>query len=311
MLRARCFLTDPTISHWVESQATGRRVRIAPRRDARPSDFSPHAERRCPFCCGAEGDTPPEIERIADDKGGWLGRVVPNRYAAFEAPDGAQEVVIESPRHTKRFVDLAPNEAAAAVSLWARRLTYWRAQSSTGYELVFKNEGAAAGASLEHTHSQVVALPATPPGYSPAGSTKLARDAQEEESLRILAENGLEAFAAPTPRFAYETSVVAEEARQDFSHYVQSETASHLAELLRQVLLGIRTASGFDAFNLMIDAPRGGLPWRIDITPRHAVMAGFELATGMWINATPPEFAAKRLREALENDRLSNGQGGR
>ncbi|MEO1497624.1 MAG: DUF4931 domain-containing protein [Planctomycetota bacterium] len=293
-------MNDPSASRWLATDDGLRRVRVAPRRNERPSDYEAPRDARCPFCLGAEADTPPELDRIGagqgehDGDGGWLARVVPNRYPAFEAPDGEHEVIVESPRHTERFTDLTPAEATAAVRMWARRLAHWRDTPRYGYQLVFKNEGPAAGASLAHTHTQVVALPdrpTTPQPTLPAGE------------LVVLESVGFVVGAATAPRFAYETTVYAADATHDFASLADDTTAaSDLATLLRATITAVRSASGVDAYNLMVHlTPDGDSAWRIDIAPRSAVAAGFELATGLWINTTPPETAAERVRAAWPN----------
>lgn len=284
----RSLLNDPSASRWIVSADGRRRVRIAPRRDERPSDYAPHEQRRCPFCSGSEADTPPELDRI-EGPDGWLARAVPNRYPAFESPDGEHEVIIESPRHACRFVDLSPDEATAAVQIWARRIAHWRADARYAYQLVFKNEGPAAGASLEHTHSQVVALPEAVSTPLPVASNGLVFD----RGAHFLAE------AASAPRFACESLVRPTDTTHDFVGLADDPLqAAELARRIVRTLNAVRSASGVAAYNLTVNAPADGSAWWIEITPRSAVTAGFELATGMWINATPPEVAAERIAEA-------------
>ena len=142
---------------------------LPPGRSERPSDLQTDGSatfhdtlKRCPFCRGNEADTPTELDRLptGDEKNSptWQVRVVPNRYPAFELPDGAHEVIIESPEHTTRFTDLDPQQSSLVLQMWARRIAYWRNESSKEYLLLFKNEGLAAGASLEHIHSQFTAM---------------------------------------------------------------------------------------------------------------------------------------------------------
>lgn len=279
-------------------------MRIAPGRDKRPSDFAEHDERRCPFCAGSEADTPPELDRLAGGESGWLTRVVPNRYPAFEGADGQHEVIIESPRHVTRFVDLTNEEAASAVQMWARRIAKWRAESGYDYQLVFKNEGVGAGASLEHVHSQVVTLPKAPS----------LGDAPIRGDLIVHQANGWRIAASSVPRFAFESVICPEDSTHDFASLANdAEVAGRLAAVIAQTLVALRSVTDVAAYNLMVNTPGEGMPWWIDITPRSAVTAGFELATRMWINAFSPEAAAERLRAVMEADQsgIRDGQASR
>lgn len=279
------------MGEWRNDPSTGRRVRIAPARAARPSDFGRTAPRRaCPFCAGSEDETPPESDRIAGADGGWLCRVVPNRYPAFDDADGRQEVIIESPRHTTRFTDLTADEATAAVTMWARRVRHWRAAEGFGEAWLFKNEGPLAGASLEHTHSQIVALPKR----AAAEPRPAARPAET-----ILRDDALVAACPAAPRFAYESWIHAASPSDRFDELAtDAARAAAVAALLQRLLAATARASGVEAYNLMLIDD--GTAWRLELTPRSAVLAGFELATGWWINAVPPERAAASLRAELE-----------
>ena len=136
----------------------------------------------CPFCAGHEAETPPPIATYgANGKGKWLVRVVPNKFPAVtsmtptpaELPRrrrdatalpgfGRHEVIIESPRHVASLSELTDAEAEAAFAAYRDRLRQLKAERQYRYVQIFKNVGPAAGASLEHVHSQLVALPDVP-----------------------------------------------------------------------------------------------------------------------------------------------------
>lgn len=275
------------MGEWREDPRLNRRVRIAPRRDDRPNDFSDAtSQARCPFCAGAESDTPSEIDRIGGESG-WTTRVVRNLYPAFDGDDGAHEVVIESPQHKTRFVDLSEEEGTGAVSMWARRIAHWRSDPRFDYQLVFKNEGPAAGASLAHVHSQVVALP-----HVPEAARRVVEPASTTSGVVVHETAEVAVFCPPAPRFVFETWITGP------GDFVQADPAI-VARLLQQTLRAIGAEIEKLAFNLGVHAPAGG-PWRIEITPRVAAVAGFELATGQWINTVTPEDAAARLRCAID-----------
>src|SRR3954469_13633205 len=171
---------------------TGRWVIISTDRARRPSDFSRESFKIkggfCPFCPGNESKTPPEIlgyrssaaggPAAPKDSPGWRVRVVPNKFPAlmiegnldrqadgmFDRMNGvgAHEVVIETPDHSATLATM-PSDAVADVFLTFRdRILDLKKDPRFEYVLVFKNHGEAAGASLEHPHSQLIATPIIP-----------------------------------------------------------------------------------------------------------------------------------------------------
>ena len=172
------FRKDPISDHWVI---------IAPNRARRPEQFAGDSNaripRRCPFCRGHEGDTPPAVAaydadgRSADSLA-WQVRVVPNKYPAVAQADsrltersgffetrpgvGIHEVIIEAPDHILSFSALEPSQAALVFRAYRDRLRHLRENPSIAYAQVFKNSGPAAGASLEHAHSQLIATSVVP-----------------------------------------------------------------------------------------------------------------------------------------------------
>jgi len=171
------FRHDPLSRRWVI---------IGGERAGRPNEFVEAATRAggltCPFCAGHEAETPPAIATFgANGKGKWLTRVVPNKFPAVTVSDppprnlfsttgenvaapgfGRHEVIIESPRHVASLSDLTEAEAEAAFGAYRDRLLKIKAERQYRYVQIFKNVGPAAGASLEHVHTQLVALPDVP-----------------------------------------------------------------------------------------------------------------------------------------------------
>lgn len=169
---------DPIKMHWVI---------IATERGRRPRDFQAEPETppmtSCPFCYGNEDKTPPEI--YASRAGGqpntanWKVRVIPNKYPALRVEGdldnrgygpydvmngiGAHEVIIETPDHDRSMADLTPNELAEVLIAWRTRLLDLRRDFRFRYMILFKNHGIRAGASLAHSHSQLIAVPMLPP----------------------------------------------------------------------------------------------------------------------------------------------------
>ena len=142
---------------------------MAPARAARPHDVgAPSNPLGCPFCPGNEDQTPPEVAAVRPgggppDSPGWLVRVIPNKFPALAPEEGVHEVVLNSPRHVVRLADLEPRRPSLPVRVWAERLAAVGADPRGLWPFLFLNQGAAAGASLQHTHTQIMGLPFAPP----------------------------------------------------------------------------------------------------------------------------------------------------
>ena len=170
---------DPIVGRWVI---------IAHERAKRPHDFKGEAQAQvggglCPFCEGQEDKTPPEIvayrERGTRPNGpGWRIRVVPNKFPALKiegnlnkrgdgiydmmAGVGAHEVIIESPKHELTMAVLSEDNIREVLWVYRDRLVDLKKDSRLVHGMLFKNVGAAGGASLEHTHSQLIVTPIIP-----------------------------------------------------------------------------------------------------------------------------------------------------
>ncbi|MEQ8847131.1 hypothetical protein [Botrimarina sp.] len=300
---------------WRHDPLTDRTVRLAAGRVQRPSDFDdPRGPpTRCPFCAGAEQDTPAERLRIAGGRGGWLTRVVDNLYPIVEADGGAHEVVVESPRHVRRLVDLTDEETHSAAAAWFGRLAALQAEG-LDYGLVFKNEGPLAGATLEHVHSQVVALRSTPAQVEAmwrrvaAGGLAGGASVYEADGLRVI--------APPAPRVAYEAWIAPAAGGPTVGEVAADPlAAARVGGLVRRVA-GVATGlAAAPALNLVLQAPPRAYdssPWWLEVLPRRGLAAGFEIATGVWVNSVDPETAAAALAEALNSpDRPKGDPAGR
>jgi UDPglucose--hexose-1-phosphate uridylyltransferase len=166
---------------------TGRWVIIATDRAKRPSDFTRQrveikGVRFCPFCPGNELRTPPEIlayrTRGAVNEPGWSLRVISNKFPVLRVEGtltrkaeglydkmdgvGAHEVIIESPDHFQTLADMPDKRVEDLFWAFRDRVLDLRRDVRLRYVLLFKNHGEAAGAVLEHTHSQLIALPIVP-----------------------------------------------------------------------------------------------------------------------------------------------------
>ncbi len=289
------------MSEWRVDE-NGRRVLLAPERGDRP--MGPRAA--CPFCEGHEGETPGEVfaERAAGtlpNGPGWRVRVVPNRFAAvrFDASGpnpgvGVAEVFIESPRHETAFRNLGDEQATLVLKAWRDRLRFWRADGRLAFAQVFKNEGSRAGATVEHCHSQLIGVPFVPADID--GEWR----AHEVTPERVVVNSERFAVSCPhAPRMLGETWIEPKDRSPRYEDTSDDEL-SELAGTLLGLLGRIDRAFGGPDLNIIVrSAPfRREWPssWRLEIVPRTTAIAGWELATGLFINTLLPERAADLLR---------------
>ncbi|MHB8417563.1 MAG: galactose-1-phosphate uridylyltransferase [Myxococcales bacterium] len=324
---------DPIVGRWVI---------IAPERAQRPSEYQRDEPKRsgglCPFCPGHEQLTPPEVlahrEGGAANGPGWRVRVFPNRFPALRVEGqieregeglydrmsgiGAHEVVVESPDHSKAMPELSALELEGVLSAYQARMLDLRQDGRLRSILVFKNQGAAAGATLEHSHSQLIALPILPRHVQAemAGARRYFDDKERclfcdivrqerRDGVRMVCENAEALAIEPwAPRGPFETWVLP---KAHGSGYEDSGKAQieGLADCLHQTLRRLDAALGRPAFNLMIHTgplDERGLAfyhWHIEIMPILVRVGGFEWGSGFYINPTPPETAAEFLRKAV------------
>jgi UDPglucose--hexose-1-phosphate uridylyltransferase len=324
-----------------------RWVIIATERARRPTDFTPELSpvkgpAGCPFCPGGEDQTPPERLRFGGPGPDWTVRVVPNRFPALQADSdleasgdgiydrmegvGAHEVIVESPDH---FASLGTMPVAAVTDVllaYRERLAELRRDPRLEYVLVFKNHGAAAGASLEHPHSQLIATPILPEVVAEevAGAARyfrikercvwcdIVRQDRRDGSRVVLETGGFLAVAPFAPRVPYETWVLPIAHRASFEQHGVEEIEA-LAGLLRELIARFHRLLGDPPFNFALhtapvrEADSDRFHWHLEFMPRLTRMAGFEWGTGFFVNPTPPEEAARFLREAGSGARAGAG----
>ena len=259
--------------------ATGRWVAIAPARSNRPggaeTPASDEAE-TCPFCAGHEDQTPPETLRLGDGPTGWDVRVVPNRYPALER----QEVVIHGPEHVHSVAGLRDDTIDRVAEAWQRR-----AVGAGGTCFPLLNEGRDAGASLPHSHSQLVWLP------FPRAAPELA----VPEALDVLRLDGVVAGCPVASRVPYEL-LIAPAADTD-GDWRTSDLLAPALRLLAELVRRIHHVRGEELVPLnawLHDRPR----WHIEVVPRTTRFAGLELGASVYINPVEPERASRELAEA-------------
>ena len=324
---------DPVLGRWVI---------IAAERARRPSDFKTEPQQAqggpCPFCEGSESMTPPEIVAFRDedtevDGPGWRVRVVPNKFPALRIEGeldkrglglydemqgiGAHEVIIETPAHVRSLTELTADDTRDVIYAYRDRLVDLRNDPRMVSGMVFKNVGAAAGASLDHTHSQLIVTPVVPRTvqqemdgcreFHEFRGRCLFCDMVEQEAAdraRVVAESPkFLAFAPFAPRFPFETWIVP---RRHSSHFedIQDDEVPDMARMMQLVIGKMERLLGRPAYNYMIHS--SPLPmeriehyhWHVEVIPRLTRVAGFEWGSGFYINPVPPEEAAGFLRDA-------------
>lgn len=295
----------------------------------------------CPFCYGNEFMTPPEISCFRDpgtgaNTPGWQVRVVANKFPALQIEGeldrrglgiydmsngiGAHEVLIESPYHNKDIADLLPQEIESYLKMCCVRAVDLKKDSRFKYIMIFRNYGAAAGASLEHPHTQLVALPMVPKNALEEihGAQNyynyrercifcdiIRQELQDKE--RVILENKyFISFCPFVSRFPFEIMIFPKQHSGYFCHLSAEEIVA-LAKILRDTLAKLKKVFLNLSYNYIIhSAPINGdagveyYHWHLEIMPKLTQVAGFEWGTGFYLDPTSPELAAQYLKEVKD-----------
>jgi UDPglucose--hexose-1-phosphate uridylyltransferase len=321
---------DPVTKRWVI---------ILHEQAKKPSDFHvAHPEKqslKCPFCQGNEASTPNEVMsyRAPDtlpNQPGWEVRVIPNKFPALQIEGdldrtgigvydmmngvGAHEVIIESPGHDDGFHNYTVEQISRIIRTYTDRYRDLRRDRRFRYILLFKNHGSAAGASLDHPHSQLIATPIIPKRameevegakryYYYKERCVFCDIIRQELSSgeRIVHENEqFVAFAPFASRFPFETWIAPKEHRDSFGD-IESNEIEALASIMHSTLRKLITTLDNPPFNYIIHTSPCDehcteyFHWHIEIMPRLTKVAGFEWGSGFYINPVVPEQAAKFL----------------
>lgn len=323
---------DPVVGRWVI---------IAPDRAKRPEDYAPDFKTTSasfdPFCEGNEDATPSEIlayrEPGSEPNGpGWRVRVVPNKFPALQVEGnldkqgdgmydlmngiGAHEVIIECPHRETNMSRLSIENIREVLWIYRDRLADLKKDPRLVHGLIFKNKGAPAGASLEHSHSQLIVTPVVPISvreemdgsleyYNYRGRCIYDDMIQQElanGSRIVLDTSNFVVFCPYASRFPFETWVLP---KQHSSHYenIPRQGIEELGMVLKTILSKLEWALDDPPYNYVIHtAPFNAneLPhfrWHLQIFPRLTRVAGFEWGSGFYINPVLPEEAAAFLRE--------------
>ncbi|HSD67616.1 MAG TPA: galactose-1-phosphate uridylyltransferase [Vicinamibacteria bacterium] len=321
---------DPVVGRWVII-ATERARRPS---DFAPEPTPLKGPAGCVFCPGNEEQTPPEVVAFRPGGAGrWSVRVVPNKFPALQVEGeleptgegiydrlngiGAHEVIIETPDHFANLGTLSVGAVADVLWAYRDRLLDLRKDPRFEYILLFKNHGAPAGASLEHPHSQLIATPIIPELVDEElrGAARyyrmkercvwcdIVRQERRDGARIVLEEDGFLAIAPFAPRFPFETWVLPVAHRATFES-IEPGDMDALARLLRALVGRFNRVLRDPPYNYALHtAPLRAVDldhfhWHLEFMPKLTRVAGFEWGTGFFINPTPPEEAARFLREA-------------
>jgi len=326
---------DPVVGRWVI---------ISTERSRRPGHYTPESDNGAqafsPFAEGREDMTPPEVYAVranggGKDSPGWSVRVVPNKFPALEIEGsldrrgeglydkmngvGAHEVVIETPDPALQLADLPVEQVASVLVAWRERMRDLKKDPRLRYALVFKNHGAGAGATLEHSHSQIIATPIIPKMVQEeldgarryfelkeraVFSDIIDQETGEGQGRRVVVRTARYIALAPfAPRFPFETWVLPIARRAAFHDIDDPNEMTELAGILKDTLGRLNAALDTPPYNLILHtAPlaESDVPyyhWHFEIMPKLRRVAGFEIGSGFYINPTPPEDAAQYLRD--------------
>jgi UDPglucose--hexose-1-phosphate uridylyltransferase len=327
---------DPVLGRWVI---------ISTERAKRPKDFKATPEKKvgspksCPFCPGNESATPPEIFAYRADgtqpnTPGWTLRVISNKFPALLIEGdinrrgegiydrmngiGAHEVIIETPDHESDLADLELSHFKNVIYAYQQRMLDLKNDQRLRYVMIFKNFGAAAGASLEHSHSQLIATPVIPKRVTEEmdGARRHFeyRDRcifcdivvqETKDRKRLISENNSYILICPfAPRFPFETWILPRTHLSNFEEATKQQL-DDLAAILKDCLMRIKKALNTPPYNYIIHTTPITLKgiefyhFHLEIIPVLTHIAGFEWGTGFYINPTGPEESAQYLKNIL------------
>lgn len=322
---------DPIVGRWVI---------IAPDRAKRPEDFTHEfksgPDRFCPFCEKNEDATPPEIMAYRApgseaNRPGWRTRVIPNKFPALQIEGqldkrgdgmydlmngvGAHEVIIECPNHATNITELPVDHVREVLWVYRDRLVDLKKDPRMVHGLIFKNKGAPAGASLEHSHSQLIVTPVVPISvweemtgalefYNYRGRCIYCDMVQQELATgsRIVLDTPNFLVLCPfASRFPFETWILPKQHSSQFEN-IPRQGIEELGMVLKSTLGKLELALDDPPYNYVLhtspfdSTELAHYHWHLEVFPRLTRVAGFEWGSGFYINPVLPEEAADFLR---------------
>jgi len=324
-----------------QNPLTGEWVICAPGRGKRPDDFEEEAgfeeeipayDPNCPFCPGHRDRLPDVLAELQDPGGTWRTRAVPNKFPILTSSSevkheqeplfrrqparGAHEVLIESRLHNRSLQAQKLKEVEDVLKTYRGRYQHHRQNPELQAVVIFKNHGPGAGTSLQHPHSQLMAVNTVPnfiqrrQRIAETSFQKHQRcltcrmiEGEIKAGERVI-ENGADfltiiPFAAGVP---LELWILPHHHRAHFGDLKDSDIRS-LARMLRDQLRRLNRLAENPDYNFVVhssslqtDRSRAR-HWLLQIVPRTTSRAGFEIGTGMAVNPSLPERTARALRD--------------
>lgn len=334
--------------------ATARSRRPKKEEPAAAHDTRPHVD-TCPFCQGNESMTPSPVAQVPAE-GNWKLRIVENLYPVLghdrENPDltfglqqtidgyGRHEVVIDHASHGIRIHEMTTEHLSLVLAIYRSRMEQlYHADKRLRYVLVFKNFGPAAGASISHTHSQIIAMPVVPDNVHAEVQNSTSYYASRHQCIfcslinealtfeatlydrksgevrrkisvgQYVVEQNKQ-FVAVKPfasRYEWEIHILPLAHQADFLDISPGDLAD-LAEIFRRTMARLNAVLGGVQYNFFLHSlPHGpeyeesapAYHWHFEICPRTSIPTGFELGSGLYVNTISPEDAAERLRNVV------------
>lgn len=331
--------------------STARGLRPRKKEEIPEQDPVAHVE-KCPFCKGNESMTPPTIAAWPDETG-WEVRVVENLFPVLSQDQkgsalhfglqkvidgyGRHEVVIDHHNHGIRLSDMSDTHVAAMFAMFRDRMrALYESDPRIKYVLLFKNFGAAAGASIAHTHSQIVAMPVVPENVvNELMHTRAYYQKYQQNIFHTLVDEALtfeatiydrqsgevrrkidvgqyvvergEFFIAIKPfasRFEWEVQIYPLLEQADFLD-IEDNHLEDFARVLRRTMQRLNHVVGGVQYNFFMHSIphaneyedcQSSYIWHLEICPRTSIPTGFELGSGLFVSTVSPEDAAGQLR---------------
>lgn len=325
---------EPTVHY---DPLADRNIFLAPRRADRPNNLLNCRQADCPFCIENSRLTPDPVQQWPTiDSQDWKSRIIPNAYPVVEMKSstqgsdnanahmpkakavhasGVHEVVIESPHHIESVLEVPFDDWVNVWKLCQQRMKQFSANPEIVWATLFKNGGVQAGASLAHVHSQLIAIDRTPPTIStkcqqvirqPNLFENILSEAESENRI-VHAYKSFVAIVPSAPRQPFEVWLI----RNEPSCFFHTEPHSQMEEIARftkqcvGVLNQLVPNASYNWWlhqfpfvpSLLFDEVATHWHWHLEVLPRIAPLAGFELGTGYHISTIPPDEAAGLLRE--------------
>lgn len=297
------YIVDPT---------KGTIVVIASKRSSRPNVHSQAVKPACPFCPGFEHTTPPATY-LMPKRGAWKVRAFENKFAILQHSKpfrgvalgpayGYHEVVVETAKHGQLFQDFSQEHLGLVLDAWKDRYSKLSRKKGVKCVYLFANHGPKGGASIDHEHAQITALPFVPPILAAeyaqqAKSSKCIYCGLASDSKVVLAQN--ESFAVVCPpysRFALETWVIPKRHLPDLPS-LDAHEGRDLMEILALVVSRLYPSVPNYNFAFHQSCSTGKLHFHVEIYPRKDVWAGLELGTGLIVNTSDSQGALSALKK--------------